>query len=80
MLLRGPAASDVRLTTVAGPGQAWSSPGPPPAGTSAVAMVGDEVDAFVPAGATLRIWAATGNGPWHVTSDVTVPIQYGSSS
>ena len=80
VLLRGPSASDVRLTTVAGPGQAWSSPGPPPAGTSAVAMVGDEVDAFVPSGADLRIWAATGGGPWHVTSDLTVPIQYGSSS
>ena len=80
VLLRGPAASDVRLTTVAGPGGAWSSPGPPPAGTSAVATVGDEVDAFVPAGAELRIWAATGSGPWHRTADLIVPIQYGSSS
>ncbi len=80
VLLRGPTVTDVRLTTVAGPGQAWTSPGPPPAGSSAVAMVGDEVDAFVPAGAALRVWAATGSGPWHLSSDVTVPIQYGSSS
>ncbi len=79
VLLGGPSASDLRLTTVAGPGQAWVSNGPPPAGTRGVATVGDEVDAFVPSGVKLRIWAATGAGPWHVTADLTVPIQYGSS-
>ena len=73
-------ARGLRLAGVAGPGQPWVSYATPPSGTTAVALVGDEVDAFVPAGSTLHVWAATGTGPWRQVDQLTVPIQYGSSS
>lgn len=73
-------SSSLRLTGVAGPGQPWVSYATPPAGTTAVALVGGEADAFAPSGSTLHVWAATGTGPWHQVAQLTVPIQYGSSS
>ena len=80
VLLGGPAPP----ISASPPSPARARPGcrpvQPPAGTKAVAVVGDEVDAFVPSGATLRIWASSGGGPWHLESHLTVPIQYGSSS
>ncbi len=80
VLLGAAAPGSLRLTGVAGPGQPWVPYATPPAGTTAVALVGDEVDAFVPAGSSLHVWAATGTGPWHQVAHLTVPIQYGSSS
>ena len=66
---------------MAGPGAALGRhPGRLPTGTTAVAVVGGETDAFVPSGSHLRVWADEGTGPWHVIAHVTVPIQYGSSS
>ena len=80
VLLGTASARGLRLAGVAGPGQPWVSYATPPSGTTAVALVGDEVDAFVPAGSTLHVWAATGTGPWRQVDQLTVPIQYGSSS
>ena len=79
VLLGSASTGGLRLTGVAGPGEPWVPYATPPAGTTSVALVGDEVDAFVPAGSTLHVWAATGTGPWHQVARLTVPIQYGSS-
>ena len=79
VLLGSASAGGLRLTGVAGPGQPWVPYATPPAGTTSVALVGDEVDAFVPAGPTLHVWAASGTGPWRQVARLTVPIQYGSS-
>ena len=80
VLLGSASSGGLRLTGVAGPGQPWVPYATPPAGTTAVALVGDEADAFVPAGSTLHVWSAAGTGPWHQMDRLTVPIQYGSSS
>ena len=80
VLLGSSSSSSLRVTGVAGPGRPWVPYATPPAGTTAVALVGDEVDAFVPASSTLHVWAANGTGPWHQVAHLTVPIQYGSSS
>jgi hypothetical protein len=71
----------VRLESVAGPGARWTTLATPPAGTGAVAALGSEVDAFVPDGSHLGIWALTPGSPtWQRVAGLTVPIQYGSSS
>jgi hypothetical protein len=80
VLLGATGTGSLRLMGVAGPGRPWVPYATPPAGTTSVALVGDEVDAFVPAGSTLHVWAATGAGTWHQVARLTVPIQYGSSS
>jgi hypothetical protein len=80
VLLGSTSSAALRLTGVSGPGQPWQSYATPPAGTTAVALVGDEADAFVPAGSALHVWAAAGTGPWRQVAHLTVPIQYGSSS
>ena len=52
----------------------------PPAGTTAVAGIGDETDAFVPSGSHLAVWTTSpGATSWVPVARLTVPIQYGSS-
>jgi len=79
VLLGSRSSSALRLTGVSGPGQPWVSFTTPPSGTTDVALVGGEVDAFVPSGSNLHVWSATGTGSWHEMDRLTVPIQYGSS-
>jgi hypothetical protein len=70
-----------RIEQVAGGGSAWTTLPSAPAGTDAVATVGDETDAFVPSGSRLAVWAWSPTSPtWSRTAVITVPIQYGSSS
>jgi hypothetical protein len=70
-----------RVVSVAGPGAGWTTLAAPPSGTSAVAALGSEVDAFVPAGSRLGVWSLTsGSSAWQRVAGLTVPIQYGSSS
>jgi len=70
-----------RVVSVAGPGAGWTTLAAPPNGTSAVAALGSEVDAFVPAGSRLGVWSLTsGSSAWQRAAGLTVPIQYGSSS
>ena len=69
-----------RLVSVAQPGGSWATVPTPPTGTSAVAAVGSEFDAFVPAGSHLAVWSLTaGSSAWSLTARLSVPIQYGSS-
>jgi len=45
-----------------------------------VAVTGEGTDAFVPAGSHLAVWSSTSTAPaWTRVSQITVPIQYGSS-
>ncbi len=59
----------------------WSPASPPPTGTTAVAAVGTETDAFVPSGSHLTVWTTSSGVPgWTRAAGLAVPIQYGSSS
>jgi hypothetical protein len=70
-----PPGSDAGLTP------AWTGLPTVPAGASAVATVGGEVDAFVVSGSQLTVWAlAPGTAAWTRAAVVDVPLQYGSSS
>jgi len=81
VLLGADSGTSLRVESVAGPGQSWAQTAAPPAGTTAVAMVGAETDAFVPTGSHLVIWTTTtGTAGWSRAAQMTVPIQYGSSS
>jgi len=76
-----------RAASLAGPGTGtgtaavgWSALPSPPTGTTALAALGAEVDAFVPSGSRLTVWStAVGGLAWVRGSSQTVPIQYGSS-
>jgi len=68
-------------TGAGGPGAQWTVLPAPPPGTSAVATVGAESDAFVVSGNRLTVWSlAPGAARWSAPSQQTVPLQYGSSS
>ena len=53
VLLASGSGPGLRIGTLAGPGSGWVTAGTVPAGTTAVATVGGETDAFVPSGSTL---------------------------
>jgi hypothetical protein len=80
VLLGADSGSALRVESVGGPGQPWVQTAAPPSGTTAVAAVGTETDAFVPTGSQLAIWTTTPAGGWIRAARMTVPIQYGSSS
>lgn len=81
VLLGSASGTELKIDSVAGPGQAWVETPAPPTGTTAIAAVGTETDAFVPSGSHLVIWATTtGSSTWTRVAHKTVPIQYGSSS
>jgi hypothetical protein len=81
VLLAATDGGGLRVASIAGPGAAWTTLSPPPPGTSAVAALGSEVDAFVPAGSHLGVWNLTSGSPtWRRVTSIPVPIQFGSSS
>jgi hypothetical protein len=81
VLLGAASGAGLRVESVVGPGQPWVETPAPPAGTTAVAAVGTETDAFVPSGSHLTIWTTTaGASAWNRAAHMTIPIQYGSSS
>jgi hypothetical protein len=70
-----------RVEQLSGPGAAWVTLAPAPAGAGAVAAVGSEVDTFVSSGSQITVWAWTpGATGWSRTAVTTVPVQYGSST
>ena len=80
VLLGADAGAGLRIASVSGPNQAWVFGPTPPAGTTVVAVTGEGTDAFVPAGSHLAVWSSTSTAPaWTRVSQITVPIQYGSS-
>jgi hypothetical protein len=80
VLLGDDSGPGLRVESVAGPDQGWVVSPRPPVGTSAVATVGGETDAFVPSRSHLTIWATSpGSTVWSRSAQLTVPIQYGSS-
>ena len=80
VLLGADSGSGLEIESTAGPGRAWVKAPTPPAGSTAVATVGTETDAFVPSGSRLAVWASSSGGPWTRVDRLSVPIQYGSSS
>jgi len=69
-----------RVETTDGPGQPWMRLAPAPAGTTAVATIGNETVAFVPSGTSLTIWSTTsGATSWTRVGRQSVPLPYGSS-
>jgi len=69
-----------QVEVIPGPGGGWTAAPPAPNGTAAVAVIGSETDAFVPAGSRLTVWTwAAGAAGWTRTVAITVPIQYESS-
>ena len=79
VLLASDPGSGLRIGSLAGPGSGWVTTGAVPAGTTAIATIGGEVDAFVPSGSDLAVWASTAGSRWKRTGTISVPIQYGSS-
>ena len=72
----GPAAGSAGGTVAA-----WAVLPTPPSGTTAVAGIGAETDAFVPVGNRLTVWSITPSADgWTRASQQTVSLQYGSSS
>jgi hypothetical protein len=70
-----------RIVELDGPGSTWTGLPTPPRGTSAVAALAGETDAFVPSGDRLRVWAwSPGAASWRRAGTLEVPIQYGSSN
>ncbi len=70
-----------QVEVIPGPGGGWTAAPPAPNGTAAVAVIGSETDAFVPAGSRLTVWTCpAGAAGWTRTATITVPIQYGSSN
>jgi hypothetical protein len=80
VLLGADGGGPLRVASIAGPGARWATLATPPAGTTAVAAVGSEVDAFVPSGSHLAVWTSSpGLSGWRRVARLGVPIQYGSS-
>ncbi len=80
VLLGSNSGPTLRVESVAGPGRPWVELATPPAGTTAVADIGDGTYAFVPSGSHLAIWSTSPeSSSWVRSSRITVPIQYGSS-
>ena len=86
VLLGSDSGAQRRVAFVGGPGPAgppgtWTELPSPPAGTTAVATVGTDTDAFVPKGSRLTVWSTSpGAGSWTRVASQSVPIQYGSSA
>ena len=69
-----------RVETTDGPGQPWVQLASVPDGTTAVATIGNETEAFVPSGTSLTVWSTTsGATSWTRVGRQSVPLQYGSS-
>jgi hypothetical protein len=80
VLLGSDSGPALRVESVAGPGLPWVLLTPPPTGSTAVAVIGGGTYAFVPSDSHLAIWGTSSGSPsWVRETEMTVPIQYGSS-